>query len=533
MTPEVDTKVDSRADRGWGAVGIGVAAGCGVAWLHGGLFVLDGRLGGYTWPAYLMNAWRVGQGHSAQVDLFRGPLHGALVSGLGDALNSYADAAVLVASVCVVAMIASAGLAGRALGGPVAGALAAATLPLVVDVSAAAHWATTYPLLAALSAIAVAGAVAAARWGSLGAGIAAGGALGLAVAADDRGLLMVPVVGALVVMGAWRAGWPRGLAGPLALALAVALAGPLNRALGLPDTIHTSHQSKRAVQRGVVHRWVHAGRDDVMKAACAPIGPDDVLTAGFLWTPCARAVLRHNLWVVGPVQAPFAPWWIVLGCLGWLLPGRPRARRVGLVVGATLGPVALLAWSITPMPPRYWLQWTTPLALVVPVAIGRVLHRLRGEPPPRSLQLAVAGVVFAGVWLADPHARRSPASLNLNAGHQRDAPLHAWLRARLDPADHLLDCADRSIHMAMLPAFVGPMGPQLRADDANRCLLWLARSPPQTGTRWVVLDPQRTLPHPDTRAPVDLREMAAQDAGWTQVDGFSGVELWAQVAAGD
>ncbi len=133
----------------------GLAFGAWNAWRVGWAFVFDHTLNGYRWPDYIAFAWTIELGRPDKYASFRSPLHGGLVHELGERMGSYPDAAVVVSSVAVLAMILGAGLGARALAGPIAGGLAAATLPMCIPVADAARWANIYPLVAGTSALAL------------------------------------------------------------------------------------------------------------------------------------------------------------------------------------------------------------------------------------------------------------------------------------------------------------------------------------------------------------------------------------------
>ncbi|MDP2312776.1 MAG: hypothetical protein Q8P41_07710, partial [Pseudomonadota bacterium] len=189
---------------------LGIAAGLAITVHLGRAYLLDHKLEGYRWPDYVYTAWMVHAGRPEHYDSFRNPLHGALVSGLGEAIGSYADAAVIVSSVAVTAMIVGAALGARALANPLAGGLAAVTLPMCLPVADAARWANLYPLLGGTTSLAVGLAAVAARWPHPVTAALAGSGMALAWGTDARALPFLGVVVPLVLLGAWRAARPGG-----------------------------------------------------------------------------------------------------------------------------------------------------------------------------------------------------------------------------------------------------------------------------------------------------------------------------------
>ena len=62
----------------------GVVLGWLWLWLAGRAFVLDGRMEGYGWSGYVMNAWSIQRRAVESYDYFRAPLHGWLLGGMGE-----------------------------------------------------------------------------------------------------------------------------------------------------------------------------------------------------------------------------------------------------------------------------------------------------------------------------------------------------------------------------------------------------------------------------------------------------------------
>ena len=76
-----------------------------ILWWKGHAFVLGQHISGYRWQDYFFNAWIIRLQESQLYDPFRNPLHGYLLSSLGDAINSYIHAAILISSLSVTLSI--------------------------------------------------------------------------------------------------------------------------------------------------------------------------------------------------------------------------------------------------------------------------------------------------------------------------------------------------------------------------------------------------------------------------------------------
>ena len=72
-----------------------------ILWWKGHAFVLGQHISGYRWQDYFFNAWIIRLQESQLYDPFRNPLHGYLLSSLGDAITSYIHAAILISSLFV------------------------------------------------------------------------------------------------------------------------------------------------------------------------------------------------------------------------------------------------------------------------------------------------------------------------------------------------------------------------------------------------------------------------------------------------
>lgn len=529
---------------------VGVVFGLGWSWLYGAAFVLDGRIEGYGWPAYTTAAWAYAQGEVPRYDYFHGPLFGYFAGNLGEAIGSYPHAIVLVCSGLVAAAIVAIGLGARALGGPWAGGLAAAALPMTAHAADMTRWANGYPVLSAFTALSLGLAVATARWPRVGLALLTGICVGLCSVADSRGVLVLPVALVLVIMGATQRRRRFWLILPLVFGLglssrpAVHHALSWNSPLSLAQRVHT--------QRRVVKRWVDIGGDRELVAGCLSIAEDEFLTRTYVESPCAPAMVRHNLTQRLPWHLPLGGTMTLLGSLLVLLPagrGRRGVLEGGvLLLGTTLPLFALFA--ITPMVDRYMVQVAGPAVLLPAAGFGRLACTVRlllakdgaqglrralgllGRTVPAAL--AVAVLFFA--WRTDPARRHLTTALQRNPRTTSSAAAVDEIR-RLVTRHHdaLLDCTEIGTAVPLLPWVTHEVwhhrrAPEYRLNDAMPCLEWM-RSPPNVpGTAYLAVQPGKTTGSREGK--VVIADAVAATPGWSEVWSDGPVSIWAHEANG-
>ncbi len=512
---------------------LGILGGWLGSWWRGKAFVLGDPIEGYGWTGYIQNAWSLAHGATARVDYFRAPLHGAMTGSLGEALGSYVDAGVIVSSLSAFGLVLAAGVGARVLGGPWAGAAAAAALPWTANAADCARWANNYPLLAGLTGLTLALALCVSRWpGAVFAGLT-GLSAGLAWAADDRGLVVLPCALLLAGVGISRA--PR-KAWLLVLVAGLALSGkPGRQLLGWDPARALATEQKLEIQRDVVRRWIDDSRDETLRAACADVPDSELLTSTQLTSPCARAQLEHNLGQRLPAHLPFGMPLTLLGAALLLLPGRQgwRGSLEGLSTHAlTAGLLAL--GLLTVLVDRYLLQFTVLFALLPAAGLGRLAQTVLPRRVEPWLQPVLAMALLGWTWSTDPPNRDFATALQRNEVKGALAQTAQDLAARLDRRDALLDCTGAGLSLTLLPwlPHAGqhylqmPVG---RIDDAAMCRDWITAPPGAEGAVYVAILGNKSLPlRPPGERPTQivLHDVLDASEDWELSWSQDKVELW-------
>ncbi len=504
-------------------------AGWALLWRFGRAFVFEGpaAIEGYGWAGYVANAWMVTNGVDVCYDRFRLPLHGWMLGSAGEALGSYADGGVVVASLSMGLVVVAAAVTGRALSGPWAGGLAAALLPLVPHNADAARWANSYPTQAALGGAALALAVACARWPRASLALAGGIAGGLAWGVDGRAGLMAVAALALLPLALLERPRATTLAMPLLFALGLSL-GPWSAAyLHVGDEPLPTLVEKVEFQRGVALRWTAQRHDDALEAACQDEPSGELPSLAALQRPCAAEMLRHNVEQVLPWHVPLGGA-LTLGLAGLvLLPGRQgwrgTARAAAFLVACGLPLLAELLW--VPLPDRYVVPRAVVLAVLAPAGLGRLAGTLGRAGGWLMGPAAIGLLVYA--WIEDPTERWRDTALQESraAAARSQATADALAALSAEPAP-LLDCSDHFVATALLPRLTAPWPPQLRVFDGAACVAWLDLAP---AGALISVDPNRPVPLHRSRpgaGQVRFEPSLMTARGWAVVARRPTVELW-------
>ncbi|MBN1334916.1 MAG: hypothetical protein JXB39_03045 [Deltaproteobacteria bacterium] len=444
---------------------------------------------------------------------WRRPLYPLLLGLLGGG-GSWVAAGQALALVASLVTVASAGLLGRVLAGPLAGglsALATAGMPLVL---AGSFWVNPYPSSAAATGVALAAGVACTRRPAWPWALLAGGAAGFAWALDTRGAVLAACVPVLFMLApvSWRRRFA--LAG-LAILCIAAFYGldrwvqahwdldlvPLGRQVELQHGLDRGPGAPRNAG------WV----SDL--PACQ--GPRSArLTPGGLFDACASARRALNVRSLHRAYPP--PAWLLVALVPLaLLPGRRDVRGSAAAAVVFLPGVLVLFVSLSwvPFADRYLLPWAPCIGALGPVACmraGATAGRWRGTSLVASA-LALAWTITASPGL---RAARDPLSMLRtwavvpSTGDVREVlARHA---ASLGPQDLLLDCASMHVQARLMPA----RPPVSQAPPHDAACLAFARHPPSgAGERWLYTR------HPPVEAgmPRTIDPAKVARLGWEEV----------------
>jgi len=499
-------------------------AGWAMLWLLGGAFVLTGEMSGYGWPGYVLNGWLAHQDWFSKIDTLRTPLHPTLLGALGEAMGSYADAGRLISALSCGLAVLCAGLGAAALSGGYSGGLAALCCGLALGVHGAPSAVNQYPFLAGLSVTAVGLAAVACRLPRGLTGLLCGGALGLCLAAESRGILLVPPVAVLVLIGLVRSErWARLR---LLLGFALALSGGIGLRMHHSTLQHAQmigearglgrQQVLMDQQRRVIQRWVQLERG--LRSACAAQETADYLTLDYLSTDCARGILTENLTVRIPRHLPLGAPLTAAGLLLLLLPvaGRRGAWLEGAAVGLLAGGGVLVLAALTPMPGRYVIQQAPLLALIGAAGAGRLAGWLPGWLPGAAM-IGLTGWMVSGGWDGYSRADRPV----LDAVYETYVEVYQAVSPRLAEDDRLIDCADLHLELALLPRRVRS-GAMTRDVSLQACIDWIERPEQTEGMTYILLRPDQR------RGSVDLSTVVADDHRWSLAVSGQGWALWSR-----
>ena len=500
---------------------VGVAAGLVGLWWRGHAFVPLPFLSSYDWMEYVPSAYMVTHG----VDLggyatWRNPLYPAILGTVGEAIG-YNEAAWLIASISMAMVVVAAGLGARAMANPWAGFTAAITVPLINPWAEASRWATLYPMLTASTAMTLGLGAAYMRWKTPVWGVGAAAFAGLAFGIDFRGISLLVAVAAFAVAATERRLWM------IALIATIGAAGPVaNQMVGISQQKETA--TAVGTQRALEVRLALESGDPALVQACQNEPTTEAYPSiAALMRPCAWAFVRDNLDRFKD-QAPFgvaATLWALPLCV---LGGRGRRRasvQSLLVFGAGFGAMFLMAvWARLNV--HHFVQFAGPIAMVVPVAIARIVDSMRWSRM-RAVVMAVVGLASsAWVWTFNPWAGKPVDDLATAEQHQ----LLGWLLDGVDlhvdeaNGDQLLDCTGLGVEAALLPRLLHDGHPNFQPSaTSSRCQQWIS-SPSQASGRVFLM----TREEPDFSGPPRPPWVVVQ--GWQ--DGPRKVWLWMLVDSG-
>ena len=475
---------------------------------------------GSNWPHYFESAHFFWDPTSAYFG-WRTPLYPLLLATLGKPLG-YAAAAHGIARASAVLLVLAAGTLGRAWSGPWAGALAALCVPLLQCAVESAAWTNMYPLAAATSAVAISMGAASARWptrpGALGAGLVSG----LAWKLNHLGLVTIPIVGGLLLLGMTRSA-----SGLRRASLAVLFLLGIGSAHGLEMWV-VEHWS--VPQEDLSGQVLQRRREELVRirdsldpkfSACTDFEPKP-LNLEELTNACAMQFLDSNYGTVVAEDCGPKPGLLLLLLPLALLPAagaKGRADRLrssaasALMIFGAAGAVYLAA-AWTSYSEKYILAFVPLMVAMIPVGgarLGALLGRHWGqERTGRYLGLAAAACLAITTW-PRPTGLHADVPIRESGWEMVSGQAAAWARENVGPDDLLLDCVPLRVDLAMLPAQVRS---RFGIGTQKPCSGWIQQPPEAVGQVYMLT---RTFPelahtYPDTIAASGWRRLKRFDA---------------------
>ncbi len=477
---------------------------------------------GADWDSYLGSAAHLWIDAGAfRYNDWRQPLYPWLVGWLGSG-GSYVLAGQVLALLGSLGTVTGAGLLGRALSTPWAGGLAALATAMLSVVLDGSWWVNPYPVVGALTALALASAAWCCRWPSVLPAVLAGVFGGLCLAMDPRGLPVALAVPLLVALGpgALRR---RGLLVGLAL-LGLAGGKLLDHGLQAHYGIELRPMASQLALQHQESRGPGAAMDEVAvreaRVCRESLGQD--LGLGTLLGPCARQRLALNLRNLRRYShlPPLLPALVLLGlCVVPGIWGRRSSAASALVfLPSAASLIAGMAW--VPYVDRYLLPSAALMGCLAPVVLTRG-GALAARRWPERPWVAGLGPLIAAGWVVVVFPTVHPGDFVRPVSHilRRKAELPApvdprqaladWAVATVGPDDLLLDCAELHLEILLLPRSLSvwdapPHDPQ--------CRQRMKQPPSIAGQVWLVSLHQRGLT-PDPRL-VSPEWLAAR--GWEE-----------------
>lgn len=467
----------------------GIIAGCVGSWWYGRAFVPMVWPAGFDWERYLRETWAYmhpGTMNSTWLE----PLYSYILGHLGP-YYGWAWTGLVLSSVAAVMVVVGAGLLGRALSGPWAGAVAALSIPLTPQLAAAARWVNLYPLLSGTTALGLAGAVGMARWRTWPWAVLAGVGSGLAWAIDGRTVTLLPGLVLLALTGV--VGVPQRWKQLLLLVLfgAGLSIGPVSQTM-LRVVPREGTAQVAEILRGIELSKLRNSPNNELRAACE-YEPSTMVSLYGLTRPCAIALQADNAERVDDGL----PWGLALTLALFmvaLLPGNGGRRQSWIAAIALipfLGMTLIMSrWII--VTPRYMMQIAAPAAVVVPVAVAQLWRTLfRGRKLNRLAFLAPISLGLWLVWSGPIHESNPP--LESSSTYKMMAPVVSLIENDMGPDEVLLDCSESHIEVAVLPRLLHGGAQNHEGHDWPRCASWL-KDPEGEAGAYIVVGSRTTVP---------------------------------------
>ena len=359
------------------------------------------------------------------------------------------------------------GLLGRALAGAWAGGLAAVSTAFLTVVVDGSLWVNPYPLVGALTALALALSACCARWPRVALAMGAGLVAGLCWAVDPRGLpvaVAAPLLVALAPMG-WRR---RGLFVALALAGLVAGKG-LDHGLQAHFELDLRPLASQLSLQSAETRGPDAPIDGATLSELEACRTSRTTGLGLhrLLDDCASQRRELNLQGLRDRDhlPPVAPALALLALC--MVPGRwgRRSSLASALVYLPSAAVLVVGLSWVPYVDRYLLPGAALLGTLAPVALVR-LGGLVAWRWPGLRWSVLPGPLAAAAWVVLVWPGVNPGDLLSPLDHmdRRDTEqptaldarqaLADWAVEAIGPDDLLLDCSEIRLKTLLLPSSI-------------------------------------------------------------------------------
>ncbi|MEC7985642.1 MAG: hypothetical protein VX278_10800 [Myxococcota bacterium] len=449
---------------------IGFSLGFSWFWVRGDIFTLEGLPEGYSWSRYLLSGWGMHHEGVGMYNGFREPGYFWVLSLLGDAMDSYIQAGVLISSCSVLALLICTGAIGHFFGGSWVAMSAMIALPWVATTVDASRWLNNYPMQAAVYAILLTLWLYATRKRSWVFVLLGSLVLGLSFHIDMRTIFFLPVIAVLYSWGLYRNRRTRSR-NLIIFLLAFGASYAWGSAVMVPPRAATFVQ-KQVEQQAVTRRWQRE-KGPSLKAACEEIPQNELLTLSSVVTKCGFQTLQYN--VDNQFRLPFGRDLSVFALLLALFFFWKRPV-FGLFFSALSAP--FFVWmTLTPFPERYTILYAVPLACLVPCAVGAVLSR----PVYR-----MAASLFLLWWAWDnDFSKRDTHAMPPSSADRKTHTILLDLKKRLKPEELFLDCSRQNLEIAFAP-HVNHMQLLKNGRLESYCITYMQEK--ESADRWLLLN---------------------------------------------
>ena len=450
-----------------------------ILWWKGHAFVLGQHISGYRWQDYFFNAWIIRLQESQLYDPFRNPLHGYLLSSLGDAVNSYIHAAILISSLSVTLSVLVLGWGVRQCSGRGAGAITMLTLAYSSLVYEATNWGNLYPMLGGLMGIVVGISLICFQSSSTNKWIFLFFPFSILLwAADPRGIPIAIVA----LLGLFLYSIEKGRMSQQKLillctlsSLSIYLGMQLEDGLGMAQGKHLQANSYLEEQKLVIYRWLTITNNPIMSQMCSSIDTSLILTPSLLSTDCGMEMIKENLVIQIPKGHVLPITFLWFGLILAIVPPhyRNRGTTSWFIRVLFLGYLAVHVITM-PIVQRYMHIFIMPLLSI------SILGALRFVPQKLWVRIMCVCSFIAYIALYS-----SPIPSPSYIANEKYNNISLEIKEILPQNANYLDCSGYGINLHMLPENTIPYTPppplfkHILADSMDMfCTSWIRKPYP-------------------------------------------------------